>query len=72
MKQILNPIDHLPRSGGKQGSPPTNNPFAVEALAQAWHDVYVADGRDTKGLAIPEAGLKFRQVYRETVSSTTR
>lgn len=56
MKQILNPIDHLPRSGGSQGSPPTNNPFAVEALAKAWHDVYVADGRDIKDLAIPEAG----------------
>jgi len=56
MKEIRNPIDHLPRSGGKQGSPPSSNPFAVESLADAWHAQYVADGRDVKGLAIPEAG----------------
>lgn len=49
-------IADLPRSTDFGGSPPSENNFVAEAVAEKWYDKYLEDGRDTLARAMPEAG----------------
>lgn len=60
--RIINSIEKLPRSSGSEGNPPSQSPFAVESFAKMFDEQYIAEGRDTKDVAIPEAG-PFRASY---------
>lgn len=64
--RIVNSIEHLPRQSRDGGFPPSSNPFAVDTFAKEFWDHYVSEGRNSKELAIPEAGP-----YRAS-NSTTR
>ena len=53
---IRKSLADLPRSSDFGGNKPAENNFVAEAVADKWYEKYLADGRDTLGLAIPESG----------------
>ena len=59
---IIKSIQDLPFPEVRETHPPSKQPFFAQAIGDAWYEKYKADGKDTLGLAVPEAG-NYRASY---------